>query len=167
MPTWEAPNSKKKKKSFGNVNKLSSRGKMYLQYVNEISRNRTRSLARLSIARSSSVMGPSMCCCELWSCISFRDNLFVMDYVMCQVCHVFHLETMYYVEICTTYYVRCQLCFHMLWRMILFALKNDFMFTGFSFIWHVFHLETKNGEFFPLSMACTILCLWVFCVMHD
>jgi hypothetical protein len=33
-----------------------------------------------------------------------------MDYVMCQVCHVFHLETMYYVEIHTTYYVMAMSC---------------------------------------------------------
>jgi hypothetical protein len=37
-----------------------------------------------------------------------------MDYVMCQICHVFHLETIYYVKICTTYYVMdyvmCEVC---------------------------------------------------------
>jgi hypothetical protein len=47
-------------------------------------------------------------------CISFRDNVFVMDYVMCQACNVFDLETTYYVEICTTYYLTCELCFHVL-----------------------------------------------------
>jgi hypothetical protein len=94
--------------------KLSRRGKKNLRYMNESSKNETRSLARLLIAHSSSVMGPCMCYCEFRSCISFRDNVFMREYVMCQVWHAFHLETMYYIEICTMYYVTCQLCFHVL-----------------------------------------------------
>jgi hypothetical protein len=47
---------KEEKKSFANVRKLSRRGKKNLRYVNESFRNGTRSLAYLSIARSSSVM---------------------------------------------------------------------------------------------------------------
>jgi hypothetical protein len=112
MPTWEAPNSKKKKKSFENVKKLSRRVKN-LWYVNESLRNETRSLAHLSIALSSSVVDVAFYVL-LWSCILFRDNVFVMDYVIFQECHAFYLETIYYVSFCTMYYVFCELCFHML-----------------------------------------------------
>jgi hypothetical protein len=56
-----------------------------------------------------------------------------MDYVMCQVCHAFHLETTYYVTCCTMYYVLCELCFHVLELMILdfYVLKNHRMVCVF------------------------------------
>jgi hypothetical protein len=79
MPTWEAPNSKRNEKSFRNMKKLSRRGKKNLWYVNESSRNGTRSLTRLSIACKSSVMDGALYVL-LWSSILFRDNVFVMDY---------------------------------------------------------------------------------------
>jgi hypothetical protein len=34
----------------------------------------------------------------------------MMDYVMCELCHAFHVGTMYYISLCTTYYVMYELC---------------------------------------------------------
>jgi hypothetical protein len=41
----------------------------------------------------------------LRSRILFRDNVFVMDCVMCELCHAFHVGTMYYVSLCAMNYM--------------------------------------------------------------
>jgi hypothetical protein len=76
------------------VKKLSRRGNKNLlchTSSSELTPWGTRSFAYLSITRSSSVMD-GVFYVLLGSSISFRDNVFVMDCVMCQVCPIFHLS---------------------------------------------------------------------------
>jgi hypothetical protein len=50
--------------------------------MNESSRNKTKSLAHLSIALSSSVMGPSMACCHVFQ-IETMHLSWTLNYVVC------------------------------------------------------------------------------------
>jgi hypothetical protein len=49
-----------------------------------------------------------MCCCD--HIFYLKDNVFVMGYVMFELCQPFHIGTMYYVSLCTMYYVMYELC---------------------------------------------------------
>jgi hypothetical protein len=77
----------------------------------------------------------------------------MMDYVMCELCHTFHVGTMYYVSLCATNYVTYELwlwffpmaaCFYV-YDFFLFYVMHALWLWLFSFLCHVFHLETKNG----------------------
>jgi hypothetical protein len=136
MPTCETLNSKKKN----------------LRYVSESLRNETKSLARLSFALNSrppSCNGPFY---VLLSCISFRVCdcvvfcISCVNYIMCELCHVFYSETM-------------SLC------------CSSLRFDGQCHVRSIFHIETMSSIFLMsciMFLLFSMLCIsWMSKKMHS